>query len=504
MTFYRSMASMSGGTVRQAGGLSTRAISHAASVPVRRMPLASNAAVPSVDLAAKDGLPWPVVVFLVALVVPWSLSIGPLRLSPYRLVLLMTFFPALLRIVNGKAGLIRTPDLMVLLFSLWAIVCLAVVHGLETALQGGGILFVETAGAYLLARAYIRDAEQFRSLAKWLFATVLLLLPFGLLETLTGQKPLLQLYGTILPTVAATEMDLRWGLSRVQGPFEHPILFGVFCGSAFALTHIVHGQTCLLFKRWLKSGIVLATALLALSSGPISAIFGVSMLLAWDWLLRDIKQRWALLWTGVLTLCLAVYVYSGQSIARFYISHAPLFDSWSAYYRLLIWEHGSQTVVNHPLFGIGYNEYERPDWMAASVDMFWLNNAIMFGLPGGVLMAGILLSAAWLVSKRGLDDPLLAASRTGYLMTLAFFFIVGWTVHFWNGTYAFFLFVVASGLWIVDLPATSTHVSVETGPMRTRAGPLLGSRGDHTGSRNSKATSHVSRRSPIEVRRRRL
>jgi len=456
MASYQRTAPGYGDVTRRAEVLSTRPLARAAGVPVRRMPLESDtAATPIADKAA-DRLPWPVVVFLVALIVPWIISAGPLRLSPYRVVLLVAIVPCFLRLMSGKAGPIRAPDVMIILFSVWAMICLAAVHGLETALQGGGILFVETAGAYLLARAYIRTAEQFRSMVALLFKIVVLLLPFGLIEMFTGQKPLLQLLGIVLPTLDVTEMDRRWGLWRVQGPFEHPILFGVFCGSIFALTHIVLGHAQTLASRWLKSGIVMGTALLALSSGPLSALAGVCMLFGWNWLFRNMTRRWGLLWGGILVLCLAVYVYSGQSIVHFYISHAPLFDSWSAYYRLLIWEHGSQTVANHPVFGIGYNEYERPYWMAPSVDMFWLNNGIMFGLPGGLLMAGTLISAAWLASRQVSDDPRLSDYRTGYLMTLAFFFLVGWTVHFWNGTYSFFLFVVASGLWLADLPSRST------------------------------------------------
>jgi O-antigen ligase len=174
-----------------------------------------------------------------------------------------------------------------------------------------------------------------------------------------------------------------------------------------------------------------------------------------------------MLWTAVITVCLGVYVYSGQSIARFYISHAPLFDSWSAYYRLLIWEYGTETVMNHPIFGIGYNEYERPSWMAPSVDMFWLNNGIMFGLPGGLLMAGTLLSAAWLVGRCRPVSTRISDYKTGYLISLAFFFIVGWTVHFWNGTYSFFLFIVASGMWLIDAAGqTGAWARVISGTVR--------------------------------------
>lgn len=395
------------------------------------------------------GLPWPATIFLVSLIIPWVINVGSLRLSAYRIVLLVMIAPCFFRLISGKAGPLRLPDIAILFYCVWGMICLTVVHGVDTAIQSGGMLFVETVGAYLLARIYIRNADDFRDMISLLFKIVIFLLPFGIIEMIAGQKPLLQLFGTVMPTIDVTMMDQRWGMSRVQGPFEHPILFGVCCGSILATTHMVLGYEKTLAQRWLKSAIVMGTALLALSSGPLTALIGQCMLLGWNWLLQSVRARWTILWAAVITVCLGVYVYSGQSIARFYISHAPLFDSWSAYYRLLIWEYGTQTVMNHPIFGIGYNEYERPSWMAPSVDMFWLNNGIMFGLPGGLLMAGTLLSAAWLVGRRSTDNPRISDYKTGYLISLAFFFIVGWTVHFWNGTYSLFLFIVASGMWLI-------------------------------------------------------
>jgi hypothetical protein len=139
--------------------------------------------------------------------------------------------------------------------------------------------------------------------------------------------------------------------------------------------------------------------------------------------------------------------------------------------------------------------------------MFWLNNGIMFGLPGGLLMAGTLISAAWLVSRQVSDDPRLSDYTTGYLMTLAFFFLVGWTVHFWNGTYSFFLFVVASGLWLADLPGQSTARGSAASAQVPSAGTLeTGARPDDAGAAEDhrryvrgtvrRATRLAHRRSP--------
>lgn len=395
-------------------------------------------------------LPWPVVLFIIALIMPWAIYVGSLRLSPYRIVLIIMIVPCIKRLIGGEAGPLKLPDIAIFLYCLWAAVCLGVVHGLSTAIQSGGILFVETIGGYLLARVYIRTAEDFYNLVSLMFKVVIFLLPFGIIEMVSGQKPLLQLFGIFLPTIDVAQGEPRWGLARVQGPFEHPILFGVCCGSVLALTYMVLGHGQSFGRKCFKTAMVAATAFLALSSGPLTALMAQILLLIWNGVLSSMKARWKLLWLMIIGAQVTVYLYSGESVARFYISHAPLFDSWSAYYRLLIWEYGSATVLNHPLFGIGYNEYERPSWMVPSVDMFWLTHGIMFGLPGALFMSLTFISTTVLVGKKTLLGPKLNDYRTGYLIAMAGFFIVGWTVHFWNGTYSLFLFLLASGIWLAD------------------------------------------------------
>jgi O-antigen ligase len=396
-------------------------------------------------------LSWPVFAFLVGVVVPWVIMIGSLRLSVYRMVLVVMIVPCLVKLMRGAAGRVKLADISIIVYCLWGAICLSVIHGTSTALQGGGIIFVESVGAYLMGRCFIRNSDDFRNMIWLIFAIILFMLPFGIIETITGQKPLLKLYALVMPTIEAFNMDRRWGLWRVQGPFEHPILFGVCCGSILALTHMVLGYQQSFFRRWFKSALVAATAFLALSSGPITALIAQVLLMTWNRVLSPIKERWTLLWALVIFMNVAVFFYSGESVARFFVSHAPLFDSFSAYYRLLIWEHGSATVLNHPIFGIGYNEYERPEWMVPSVDMFWLIHGIMFGLPGAILMALTFVSAVTSVSRQSIVVPKIREYRTAYLISMAGFFCVGWTVHFWNGTYVLFLFLLAAGMWMAEV-----------------------------------------------------
>src|SRR5687767_13382918 len=74
---------------------------------------------------------WPLALFLIALVVPWVFYFGTLRMSVYRIVLVVMFVPCLVMWMTGKAGRMRIADNLVLLYSFWATLSLSVLHGFE-------------------------------------------------------------------------------------------------------------------------------------------------------------------------------------------------------------------------------------------------------------------------------------------------------------------------------------------------------------------------------------
>ncbi len=401
------------------------------------------------DRSGKKKLPWPASLFLISLVVPWLVTIGAVSLSITRVFLLAMIIPCLARWISGAAGRMRVSDIALLLFCLWSALSLVVVQGPTDAVQPAGILFVETMGAYLVARCYIRDADDFFNLARMLFRIVALLFPFALLEALTGRNFLLELFAAILPSYPDAGNDMRAGFRRAQVVFEHAILFGICAASALSLTHLVLGRRVPLFQRWLKTGLVGATALLSLSSAPIAAVAVQAALMMWSALFWKSRYGWRFLWCLFLATYLAIAFGSNQTPIQFYISHFT-FDPHTGWHRLLIWEFGSASVLNHPLFGIGFGEWVRSSWMSTSVDMFWLLITMRFGIPGGFLLALSFFAVFLGVSfRQGLDERLVAY-RTAYLIMMMAFFLVGWTVHYWGTAYLWFIFLLGSGVWLLD------------------------------------------------------
>lgn len=411
------------------------------------------------------GLPWPVIVFLIGLVTPWVLPVGPLNMSVYRFVVLGTLLPCLVMWGRGKAGPIRIADVGLIIFCLWASVSLAVVHGIAASIEPIGILIIETLGSYWLGRCFIRSAEDFRNMVRLAAKLVLLLSPFALYEWITGAKPILSTLGAIFPTVEISMMQPRWGFWRVQGPFSHSILFGLFCGSIVALTYLVSGRERSSLARGLSSAAVGGTAFLSMSSAPIAGMMLQLMLIGWNWLFGTMQSRWKVFWGLVLIGYLVVEFGSNQTPIGFYISHFT-FDSQTGWYRLAIWEHGTASVLNHPLFGIGLGDWVRPSWMGSdSVDNFWLLIAMRHGIPAVVTIGGVCLWLACSIGfRKGLDETL-RDYRMAYLVCLSSFMVVGGTVHFWTSIYVWFLFLLGSGVWILDasadgaIPAGSSYAT---------------------------------------------
>lgn len=394
-------------------------------------------------------LPWLAAAFLLCVFIPWLWTIGSLLLLPYRLVLLTGFLPCMVLWLAGKAGGIHKPDIFMALYCMWCPISLLMVHGAQVGLQSGGIIVVESAGAYFFGRCFIRGPEQFYAMTRLLLIIVAIMLPFAILETVTNANVILTLFSKVFPTHPESLKDARWGLRRVQGVFEHPILFGVSCGAILSLVHLVYGDDKSAAKRWFASGVVLMTAFLSLSSGPITALVAQISLIFWNWLLAKDVRRWQYLWAFSFTLYLFISLASNQSVFEFLLTHFS-FEPASAYYRVLIWNYGSDSALNHPLFGVGYGRWDRPDWMPPSIDMFWLYHAVLFGIPAGIFMIGGFLAMFISIAfRKGLDEQRLRY-RTAYLIMMTGYFLVGWTVHFWNATYVLFLFLHGSGSWLLD------------------------------------------------------
>ena len=408
----------------------------------------------------KKGLPWPVFLFLPALIVPWLLPIEALRLSAYRIVLVVMILPCLFLWLTGRAGRIRLTDVVLLFFCVWVFLSLFINNGLSSSVEPSGIIFIETFGTYLLARCYIRGPDDFYNMVRVLFWINLFLSPFALIELVLGYNILLDMFSAVLPTFNYPPAATRLGLSRVRSVFDHPILFGVFTGSTLALIHLVLGHGDNIARRFTRTAIVASLAVMSLSAGPIIGIAAQGFVIAWDGALKFLKSRWRI-FLGLLALAIiATEILAKRSLLEIVISTFT-FDPLSYWFRRLIWSYAWVSVWNHPFFGVGLEEWEHPDWMPASIDNLWLFHAVHYGLLAAGLLLLATVLAIWAACSAKTLDSRLYAYRMGLIATLIAFFIIGWTVHYWGPAYCLFLFLMGSGAWMLERK-TDTGLELKT------------------------------------------
>ena len=404
----------------------------------------------TVKKAAKKSAFWPIL-FCVLLVIPVNFDVGTLRISPFRILLLLMLVPSLFNWLRGRAGKKIAADYFMLLFMVWCIIAIFVVMGGEGGVQPAGMWTIETLGAYFLGRVYIRDEATFRKVVKVLFFSVLLLLPLGAAESYLNRAVALNFFNNFGRTFPITDMEFRMDLRRTQAVFEHPILYGVFCSSVFSFAFYLLGGAKLRFGSAWRMMVSAVATFFSLSTGAFIAIAIQSILIAWDFLMRKSKKKWTILTIIVIFLYVTVDAISNRSPAEVFISYLT-FNLGSSYNRVLIWQYGTQQVYTTPWFGTGVpGTWERPNWLhSGSLDNFWLLMAVRHGVPAFVFIALTCWTMMRRVGKTHLVDPQLLNARKGLLFALIAMTVSMCTVHLWSATYCLFIFLLGSGSWLIE------------------------------------------------------
>ena len=87
----------------------------------------------------------------------FSLYLDGLRLPPHRVALLVLLPIALVRLAAHRHLKFRSYDAAFILFNLWTVAIFMYHQGQHEGLVYGGSLALEGLGAYLVARAWVRD-----------------------------------------------------------------------------------------------------------------------------------------------------------------------------------------------------------------------------------------------------------------------------------------------------------------------------------------------------------
>ena len=391
-------------------------------------------------------MPLAMVLFLVSLLIPMVVYLGPFRLLPHRIFLLIAFVPLLTRLLSGRAGRMILPDYLIAGSTVWAALAILASQPGPSALEPIGIHFVEFLGAYLVGRVAIRSADEFRRFVRTLFGLILLLIPFAALESFTHRAILQQL----IPFSFGNGVEAggpRWGLRRAQTVFAHPILYGTFVSSGLGLCWYALKPAAALAKRVGTAVTVFVATFFSLSSGAIVSFVVQSACIGWDIFFRNtLRNHWKIFLWCIAALYVLLDMASNRSPFHLLVDYAT-FSSSTAYYRIVIWRWGIDNVWAHPIFGLGLkiSDWNRASWMGGSIDNFWLMIAMQYGIPAFLMMAGAIILIMYRMGKMTLADPIDRACRTGYLVSLSGMIVAGGTVHYWQTMLAFFMFLVGIG-----------------------------------------------------------
>ena len=415
-----------------------------------------------------------VLLFLAALLLPTavSLNLGGLRLSVYRIVLIIAFVPMLVTLLSGRAGRITLFDYLIFGHGIWSTLALINWGGFAQGLESGGIYVVEVVGAYLLGRVYIRGYDDFRAFARLLVYTVLATLPFTIPEALTAVHILYDGIASLVGGPRAPFIEPRMGLERTFGSFDHPILYGVFSASAFSLAYFVIADKKIgsVTAMWKVGGIGVATFLSA-SGGPYVVLMMQMFIAGWERVWGNTRGRWAALFGLFALIYVSIDIFSNRTPFHVFVTYFT-FSTTSAYNRILIFDYGMAEVLRHPLLGIGLGDWVRPAWMSDSMDNFWLLVAVRYGLPAWAMFVGAMLGLVWTIAQRqNLPEPWRRA-RHAWAFTLFGITVAAATVHLWNALFVLFVFLIGSGAWLLDAQHRRGRSLTAAQPVTAQRAPM--------------------------------
>lgn len=394
----------------------------------------------------------PVAVLVIGLLLPVEVrfNLAGQTFYAYRIAWIVLTPWIMFQILAGRFQW-RFNDLIVALAAMWMVTSFAVLNGVVTGIPAGLALGLDVLMPYLITRHTIRSFSDFRVLLILLAPVALVLGGLMALESMTNIRFIRSGAQAIFGSLGANEygtneiraggIDTRYGLMRAMGPFSHPILAGAFFAGLMPLYYFSRLRGWPLFVG-LASG---AGALFSLSSSAFLGLLIFVVLAAYDWLQKRVTfLNWPM-FLGVAGAALAVLQLISQNglvaiLIRYTVNPA------TGYFRLLIWEYGSQSVAKHPWFGIGYTPYEKLPWMVDSVDTIWLAIAIRNGLPPAILLGlAVLLAIAGLAKTASRNRLADGSTSLGLAITLAIFFILGFTVSFFGGMRIWFIMLLAIG-----------------------------------------------------------
>lgn len=397
-----------------------------------------------------------VILFYLLLVPPqFNVTIGNVYLSPFRIFLIGS---SLYLMFAGLRKELRwtVPDIFVAFGTLWIWFASYMSSGsVTTALVIGGSHTVDIGLAYFAARVGIQTPNDLRRFLLLCAPGAAFMGAMVLAEAVSHQLIVQRISGMITGAPYPRRWDVRLGFMRGMGSFPHPILAGIFLGSLLPL-YWFSG-----LRGWPKY-LGMASSVLgvfSMSSAAMLALVVGGALSIYDWLTEQIRNlTWQMFLFFSAILYFAVELTSNTGFYGLLIRYASL-NTASAYNRVLIWEFGTDNIEKSPFFGIGYADWDRPDWMhSGSFDHFWLITALRFGIPETFFLLGATLIALVMIALKSRSLPYHDARLLrGVTISLAVFALGVNSVSLWMAPLVWYFMLLGVTVSLASVRAPSVQ-----------------------------------------------
>lgn len=398
-------------------------------------PYASVAHTPAARTGSGSPVAFAVLFYLFMLPSQFFLEVGGVLITPFRIGLAIGVIYYILALVR-RSITFHLPDLLVIGTIAWIYISLMNTMPLDRALSGGGLQTFDVGLAYFSGRAAVKTARDLRVFLI-LVAPVLGILGVVLLMESYLQVPIVQNLAMAITGNPGNSpgVVVRFGLMRAFGPFPHPILAGIFVASLLPM-FVLSG-----IRGWPRLAGILGAigGVFSFSSAAFLVLVVNIGLLIYNRLTELIGNlSWKLLIAASVMAMVVIQVSTNAGVFRLILRYAA-FNRASAANRVRIWEYGTQNVADNPIFGIGYNDWVRPNWISSSVDNYWLLVAMQFGIPAIILvMTTIVLAMLFLGRAMPMLSSLDRRLYIGVSISLFTFTLAAFSVAIWLSAQAWY------------------------------------------------------------------
>ena len=381
------------------------------------------------------------IILLYSLIIPAGINFtfGTVLLYPFRIILLISMPIVAMEMARTRLRPMLA-DYLVLIAAGWLFIATIYNLGFGNGIESASREAIDFAMGYFVARACIRSGQDVVRLLWWFLPGFLFIAAIFAFESISHKLVLFPLFPHFTKTVDSIS-QVRLGLMRARGPFPHPIHGGLFLASFLPLYFVLAGRA----KKRLAGILAACTAFFSLSSAAILALLLSIALTAYAWLASRLYGRinWFNLLIPLVTILVLLELVTESGVVKLIIRYFSI-SPGTGYYRLLIWEYGSEAVRAKPLFGVAYGGYERVGWMrTGSVDNHWLALAIRFGIVVPVVLLGAVVMAMWNLSKaRKWCHPQDRWITHGLTITLFATSACLWTVFAWLQVQVWFMMLI--------------------------------------------------------------